>query len=228
MQIEYLIFNLIVLSGPLFLSFDKKVRYVRYWPIVFLSIAIVFVPFLIWDILVNESHWTFNEKFTLSFRLFGLPLGEILFFITIPFACMFIWQIMVTNENLENKSNKKLPLFIIVLALILFFVSIIKGTNYTLLVSIALALAGVLDIVLNTLILSKKHTWLFLLLVSGLIFIFNGYLTARPVVLYGSHSFLNIRLWTIPIEDFGYGYALILLNVIVFEKLKRISHAKVS
>ena len=54
--------------------------------------------------------------------------------------------------------------------------------------------------------------------------IFNGYLTWRPVVLYSEAYQLNIRIFTIPIEDFGYGYALILLCTILYEYFNRRQH----
>jgi lycopene cyclase domain-containing protein len=54
--------------------------------------------------------------------------------------------------------------------------------------------------------------------------VFNGYLTWRPVVLYGEAYQLGLRIYTIPIEDFGYGYALILLCRILYEFLKRRQH----
>jgi lycopene cyclase domain-containing protein len=48
--------------------------------------------------------------------------------------------------------------------------------------------------------------------------IFNSYLTSRPVVEYNREVMSNIRVGTIPIEDFGYGLGLVWLTAWVYEK----------
>ena len=63
-------------------------------------------------------------------------------------------------------------------------------------------------------------------IVTGLILVFNGYLTARPIVLYGEAYQSGYRILTIPIEDFGYGFTLMLFNTLLYEKLKAVWHEK--
>ncbi len=54
----------------------------------------------------------------------------------------------------------------------------------------------------------------------------NGILTgsflAEPVVWYHNDENLNIRIFTIPIEDFFYGYLLLALNIFIYEKFKNL------
>jgi len=45
----------------------------------------------------------------------------------------------------------------------------------------------------------------------------NGYLTWRPIVIYNPDQFLGIRLWTIPLEDFLYGFGLITITIVLWE-----------
>ncbi len=59
----------------------------------------------------------------------------------------------------------------------------------------------------------------FFILYWLMVLVCNGYLTARPVVIYDSAYQLGFRILTIPIEDFIYGSAHILLVLIVYEKL---------
>ncbi|MBD3377024.1 lycopene cyclase domain-containing protein [candidate division KSB1 bacterium] len=223
MKTEYLLFNLVIILGPLALSFDRKVHFVTKWPKAFIASLITLIPFIMWDSLVTGRHWWFNKNFTLDFRLLGLPLEEWLFFITVPFATMFIWQIL--NDYMRNRSAPRrwlyTLLYLFTLPGIFFW---LQGKEYTALVSIALVLVAIFDRVLETHILERRQLYPFLGILVGLILIFNGYLTARPVVLYDPAFQLDFRIITIPIEDFFYGISHVLLSVIIYEKLLGIDH----
>ncbi|MBC8233388.1 lycopene cyclase domain-containing protein [bacterium] len=220
MKYEYLLFNIIVIAGPVVFSFDRRVYYVSRWSMALLASVIVMIPYIIWDTMVTDSHWWFNEKYTLDFRLAGLPIGEWLFFITIPFACLFIWEIIVSYLKYRVIAKFK---FFRILLLFDFPIGIliyITGKEYTALVLIFLGLSAFVDLFLKTDMLLQPRTYLYLAIITFLMMIFNGYLTFRPVILYGSSYQLGFRLGTIPLEDFGYGYTLILLCTMLFEKLK--------
>jgi lycopene cyclase domain-containing protein len=93
--------------------------------------------------------------------------------------------------------------------------------EYTFL-AIASALAVfVLDHWLRTGVFRKKNFWIAL----GVMFLFklpsNGYLTGRPIVLYNSQEFLGIRIGTIPLEDFFYGFGLITITIVLWEYFLR-------
>jgi len=225
MKIEYILFNLAIISGPVLSSFDKKLNYFSKWIAALVSIFIIIVPFIIWDKMVTGKHWWFNDKYTLDFRLAGLPFGEVLFFITVPFACLFIWEIL-SYYHISDKMHK---LFFItrVFFLLCFPIGIILfiiGKEYTGLVFTAIFLTSVVDWVLKINILLQSRTYLFLAFVTIFISFFNGYLTSRPIVLYDLSYQLDLRIGTIPIEDFFYGYSLLLLCVIVFEKIKKVKY----
>jgi lycopene cyclase domain-containing protein len=84
------------------------------------------------------------------------------------------------------------------------------------------ALASVLlDVMLGTRILSTRRFWVAL----AIMFLFkipsNGYLTGRPIVLYDPAYFLGVRLGTIPVEDFFYGFGLITLTLVLWEYFVR-------
>lgn len=93
--------------------------------------------------------------------------------------------------------------------------------EYTILALAAAVGAVVLDRVLTTRILMHRRFWVTL----AIMFVFkipsNGYLTGRPIVLYDSSYFLGIRLGTIPLEDFFYGFGLITLSLVLWEYFVR-------
>jgi lycopene cyclase domain-containing protein len=89
--------------------------------------------------------------------------------------------------------------------------------EYTILAFTSAILVIILDFVLGTRLVLNKKFWVFWIVMFVLIFIVNGYLTWRPIVLYGDEFYLHIRLFTIPVEDFLFGFSLITSNIIIWE-----------
>ena len=184
------------------------------------------IPYIIWDVLVTDSHWWFNKAYTLDFRLLGLPVEEWLFFITVPFGCLLVWETLPdTNLSTQMKPLRHvrtslyaaLPIGIWVFS---------TGRQYTGLVLCCFGIVGLTDTLLGTDLLLQPKTYIYLAIVSGLILVFNGYLTARPVVLYGEAYQSGYRILTIPVEDFGYGFTLALFNAMLYEVLKAARHER--
>ena len=219
MKTEYLIFNIIVFAGPLLFGAMRPFYFINRWKDTILPILIPAIFFLIWDSIVADSHWHFNDKYVLGITLFNLPIEEILFFISVPFACLFTWE-MIIRRTVDIKImwiNKIRPyLYLLIPIGIWFFVA---GKHYTGLAISFLGLAILLDQILKTNIIFQKRFYLYLLLVLLFTLIFNGYLTWRPVVTYGVEYQLDFRIFTIPIEDFVYGTALIFMNTSIYQKI---------
>jgi lycopene cyclase domain-containing protein len=99
--------------------------------------------------------------------------------------------------------------------------------EYSILSFISVAVAVIVDLVLKTNLVKNKKFWIFWAVMFILIFIVNGYLTWRPIVLYGEGHYMGIRIFTIPVEDFLYGFSLITLNISIWEFItKRITGSK--
>ncbi len=94
--------------------------------------------------------------------------------------------------------------------------------EYTILVVLSSLLSVYFDRKLKTNFLQKKVFWLFLAIIAGFKFISNGYLTAH-IVRYNPIFNVNIRIGTIPIEDFLFGFSMITFTIIIWEKLKNVS-----
>ncbi|MEN3026786.1 MAG: lycopene cyclase domain-containing protein [Chlorobiota bacterium] len=94
--------------------------------------------------------------------------------------------------------------------------------EYTLLaVGSALAVVGLDLWVLRTRLCRRPAFWITLgLMYVGKLFV-NSYLTARPIVHYYAPYYLGVRLGTIPVEDFFYGFAMLGLVLVLWEWLGR-------
>ncbi len=221
MNAEYLIFNLVVISGPLSLSFDRRVHFVDKWPCVAKAIVPTMALFLIWDALVTGRHWWFNHAYTLDLRIANLPPGEWLFFIAIPYACLFVWEVFAAYFKNKELNRLSVLRFIFMAGLPLGILFFALGKEYTGLMLFALGIVGVTDDRLKTNLFGQLRAYQLMGISIILMLIFNGYLTWRPIVLYNEIYQLGFRIYTIPIEDFGYGIALILMSTSLYEYLKR-------
>jgi lycopene cyclase domain-containing protein len=76
------------------------------------------------------------------------------------------------------------------------------------------------DRLLRTRLLRNGSFWLYMAVMFVFMFLVNGYLTWRPVVMYGRSFFLGLRVFSIPLEDFLYGFSLIALTIILWEHFR--------
>jgi len=85
----------LLLSGflPFILSFWPPLGFWRHRRSLVCSIGIILAIYGSWDVFAAwRGHWHFNPEGVWGFRLAGLPLEEVLFFIVIPFCAIFTWE----------------------------------------------------------------------------------------------------------------------------------------
>jgi lycopene cyclase domain-containing protein len=222
----YLILNIASFIVPFAYSFEKKMRFIKWWKSVFLSIFIVATFFIIWDIAFTKMGiWGFNPKYLVGINVFGLPLEEILFFICIPYASIFTHYALgyfFPNLKLSEFKANYITIMLFLSALVLFIFNTDKWyTSINLLVFIVLL---VYSFITENTILQKFYITFLVILIP--FFIVNGILTGsfinEEVVWYNNAENLGIRLFTIPIEDTFYAFSMLFLNLILIEKLKKI------
>ncbi len=91
--------------------------------------------------------------------------------------------------------------------------------EYTITAIIAAAIALAADRVLGTRLSAGRTFWIFWIVMAVFTTLVNGYLTWRPIVRYGEEFFLGVRIFTIPVEDYVFGFALITANLVIWEFL---------
>lgn len=217
----YLLLNLITISFPLIRSFEKKIYFVGKWRYLFPAITITGSFFIIWDhYFTTLNIWSFNPSYIIGWYFFSLPLEELLFFLSVPFACVFIYE--VVNYFLKDDPLKKISNYLVwALAAIFLAIALYNvGRFYTLITFSLSSFFLVLHwFVFKTEIFGKFFiTYLIHLLPF---FLVNGVLTYLPVVIYNDEENLGIRLFTIPIEDSVYSMLLLLINISIYEYFKR-------
>ena len=107
---EYLIVLILVISIPLILSFLKKSYVYGQRKSLWLAIFTVAPFWIIYDIWATErGHWSFNPDYNLNINIVNLPLEEILFFVCVPFSCLFVWTIFRDFTTLKDFINRLKP-----------------------------------------------------------------------------------------------------------------------
>ncbi len=222
----YLSINIFTLLPPLLFGFDRRVAFWHRNPRLPFSVSLVALIFILWDIYFTEiGVWSFNPEYLVGFNIVNLPLEEILFFFTIPLASVFIFQVVkhylfkdrteIHHSGLprDKWKNWGLPL-VLALALIIFFQ--VRGIYTLTVLSLSILITP----------FCGQAPWWPVYRVSFLVHLLpfllvNGILTAMPVVKYNSTDILNLRVGTIPVEDFLYAHLLLLSNVFLSEWLKK-------
>lgn len=212
---EYLIFNLVVLGLS---SLGIKVKTGYSYPkfkLAMVAITIVAIPYIVWDHMVTGIWWWFNPLYITGINIGKLPIEEIMFFISVPWSCLVIWENL--KKIIKGKRKVSVDKLLIFLMILLVFSLLYLNKVY---------LSSVIMVNVIVLVLYKKlfkdfnvkALVVFDAVVVLLTTIFNGYLTAKPVVLYAEALSL-FKIITIPIEDYLYGIALVNAVVLIYEKL---------
>lgn len=224
MESAYLLVNFFTIIVPLLFSFHPKIRFNNEWRAVISAILITACIFIVWDIyFTNIGVWGFNPAYLTGIEIFNLPLEEVLFFICIPYACVFTYYCI--TKFLDDLCQKRTELTITVILIvilsvlgILFYKNIYTATTFFSLAAVLAASKFVFKIEW----LGKFYIVSVILLLPFLVV--NGILTGtglnEPIVWYNETEIIGIRLGTIPFEDIFYGMELILVNLLLYKYFK--------
>ncbi|HEY2041960.1 MAG TPA: lycopene cyclase domain-containing protein [Jatrophihabitans sp.] len=95
--------------------------------------------------------------------------------------------------------------------------------TYTTLMIVGVLISAALDlVVLRTFLLRRKAFWVAYLILLGFQLLVNGVLTGLRIVRYSDSAILGVRIAYAPVEDVGFGFALILMTLSCWVALGRV------
>jgi lycopene cyclase domain-containing protein len=203
----YYLFNLIVFLPVLILSFTTNVKPHKHVRGLLAGYLFVSLPFMLWDIwAVSSGHWSFNPEYITGPILWGVPLEEYLFFITVPFALIYTWGVIKKYVG-DIGIPAIFPLIFMGSAAAFSIWSLIYywSNGYTRTVAIVTLLMIVL--LVSSRLAYTLRFWTFQLVLLGLFLVFNSVLTMLPIVTYDPSAIIGFKLGDIPIEDFMFNFA---------------------
>ena len=181
----------------------------------------VFIP---WDIAFTvNGFWGFNPAYLSGIEFLSLPLEEWLFFICIPYACIFTHYALLELFPNFSFSERTIDIIIISLLTILTIVLWYYYDRWYTLVNFIYGLI-VLGIGYNY-FRNKLQPFLATYLIILIpFFLINGILTGTgiedQVVWYNNNENLGIRMLTIPVEDTIYNLGMLLTIFLCTEVLE--------
>jgi lycopene cyclase domain-containing protein len=220
----YLLVDFFCMLFPVLFSFHPKIKFhtqIRYFILPCLLTATFFI---LWDMLYTYwGVWSFNPSYLTGLYFFNLPIEEILFFVCIPYACVFTYHTLKRLLHVQ-KYNKYALIFSWALIAFLVLTAVLHLSElYTEVTFILLATFLAWLAVKRVSFLMNFYLAFACILLP--FFISNGILTGsfliEPVVIYNPAENLGIRIGTIPVEDIFYGMLLVLMNITLFEYFAR-------
>ncbi len=221
----YLLINFFTIIICFIYSFDRRIKFnLQFIPFIKASV-LVSIPFILWDVWFTKiGVWWFNYNYVIGLSVLGLPIEEWLFFICIPFSCVFTYYCLTRFFNFSwvNGFNNIIAFLTIIICVVVGLLNVDK--TYTLVTALITALTMIYLHLIARVEWIGQASLIFFILMLGF-FPVNGVLTGtgleQPIVNYNPSEFLNIRMGTIPIEDAVYGYAQFLWNIYFFNRFKK-------
>lgn len=206
----YLYLNLVIIVFPLLFSFERRLRfYLKVRPLL-IAMFLVGCFFVGWDALATyRGHWAFNPSYVSDIGLLGLPLEELLFFVTVPYSCLFVYESIryfLGDARLFAPSKRLFAGAGVVLAALSFG---FLDREYTFLAILSIGVTLLVVSAARIEILSSRAYWTYIAATLGLFLIFNFILTSLPVVEYSPSAISNVRVITIPLEDFLFNFSML-------------------
>ncbi len=93
--------------------------------------------------------------------------------------------------------------------------------EYTILSVMSVMLTVMMGRKSSSRIFQRTEFYIFLLIILFFKLLVNGYLTSQLIVIYSTDFFLNLRVGSIPVEDFLFGFSMVTLTIIFWEYFKR-------
>jgi len=220
----YLTIDLASISVPLLFSFHPKTPFYKTWKYLWPALIFTALIFIVWDeTFTRLGVWGFNPRYVTGIYIGSLPLEEVLFFICIPYACVFIYYVL--NRFVEKDHLFPHQEIITGVLIVLTLIFALRSLNliYTATTFILLGAFLALHLVkLRSRYMSRFYfAYAFILIPFTIV---NGILTGafidEEVVWYNNHENLGIRLGTIPLDDVFYNMLMLLTCITFYERIK--------
>ena len=230
----YLLVDLGCFLVPFLFSFHPRLRFYLQWKSYVVGALFMSALFIPWDIFFTaRGIWGFSDAYTIGWKLGGLPLEEWLFFLCIPYACLFTYHCfkLLITRPISEVWGRRIAWFVIALTLAITF--FYMGRWYTVAAHGLCALFLIGHVLLFK---SRYLNWFFMMyavilipfltsngILTGLDFWNYSFINTSPesisekIVWYNNGQNLGLRFFSMPADDLAYGMLMLLMVVTGYE-----------
>ena len=230
----YLLVNLGCIIVPFLFSFHPKLQFYKKWKAFIYGVVAMMLVFIPWDMyFTSVGVWGFNPKYITGIYIGNIPIEEVLFFICIPYACLFTYHCMKVLIPKPLTSHFYTVVLWLFALLSLFIAALYTERAYTFVSHLVCGLFLLLHLTipkssyLNRFLLTYTIIFIPFIITNGILtgldFLPYDFINVNPdqitekIVWYDNAENLGIRLFTIPIDDISYGFFMLLLVTSVYE-----------
>ncbi len=208
------------LAFPFSYTFEKRISFFKTWKYLFPAIGLTAIFFIIWDhYFTINAVWSFNDKYITGIKIYDLPIEEIMFFIIIPYCCVFIYESLnfLIRSSITTRSINIFNYALLLLFAYIAFTHVDKA--YTFYTSFFASIYMAIIILARIDYMPKFYRAYIVCQIP--FFIVNGLLTSLPIVIYNDAENLGIRITSIPLDDMIYSFLMLLMTISMMEFFRK-------
>jgi lycopene cyclase domain-containing protein len=219
-HLTYLLLALFLIATPIVLSFWKHFSF--YSKLKYMLPAILFsgTIFIIWNMRFEElGIWNYNPTFITGISILRTPIETFLFLLGVALFQLFTFEWVKDKFFRLNKPNIFLAVSLVLLVLFGLLAYFSRPKLYTFFTFFLLTIYFGYTIFRNRF---KKYypTFYITFLITVIPFlIIKSILISLPAVSYNNLHIIGTRIINVPVEDLGYFFLFLLMNVTIFEYL---------
>ncbi len=217
----YLFVLLVLLLSTLLFAYYRQIGFFGKLKYIIPSVIFSGAVFLMWDLRFSELEiWKYHPEFLSGLSILNLPFEQWLLFLVFPLFSVFIYEYTKIRFDAFEKPNFFLAISLILVVLFGLLAWFSRQKLYPFFTFFLLTIYFGYTIFRNRF---KNHLTKFYIsyLISVIpFFVLKVILNNLPVVTYNSSQIFNIKIFKVPVEDFGYFFLLFLMNATIYEFLK--------
>lgn len=176
--------------------------------------------YIMWATRFNQiGIYSFNPEFITGIRFWDLPVEEWIFLFVVSFVSIQVYEWVKIRFATFEKPNVFLAVSLVLLVLFGLIAFLFRQKLFSFFTFFLLTVYFGYTIFRNRF---KKHYTKFYItyfIIIIPILVVKGILTWLPVITYNNSVTLGVRMFNIPVEDFGYFFLLLLMSISIFEYL---------
>ncbi|MEN8117627.1 MAG: lycopene cyclase domain-containing protein [Bacteroidota bacterium] len=219
-NLTFLLLLLLFLGIPIILGIQKKVHFVDRFRYILPAVIFTGAIYITWDIRFAElGIWNYNPDYLSGISMLNLPVEKWLLFALVPVSSIYIYENLKIRLNRFEKHNIFVVISLVLLVVFGLLAFYSRQKLYTFFTFFLLFIYFGYNVFRNRF---KKYyaTFYFTYLLTLVPYILVSAISnSLPVKSFNADHVTGIAFWGIPVENTGYLFLLLFINITIYEYL---------